>query len=102
MTLGSTCFAPGRVLARSSFPLDSPNPQTPFPAFTVCGEGGSGHGTRARRPRREEERVARRGRDCFPLDSTRWQCPPPVGGDTTPPVITLTEPTNASLISSVP
>jgi alpha-tubulin suppressor-like RCC1 family protein len=40
--------------------------------------------------------------DCFPLDSTRWQCPPPVGGDTTPPVITLTEPTNASLISSVP
>ena len=42
------------------------------------------------------------GQDCFPLDPTRWQCPPPVGGDTTPPVITLTEPTSAQLISSVP
>jgi alpha-tubulin suppressor-like RCC1 family protein len=40
--------------------------------------------------------------DCFPLDATRWVCPPPVPGDTTPPVITLTEPTNATLISSVP
>ena len=42
------------------------------------------------------------GVDCFPLDPTRWQCPPPTGGDTTPPVITLAEPTNATLISSVP
>jgi alpha-tubulin suppressor-like RCC1 family protein len=42
------------------------------------------------------------GQDCFPLDPTRWQCPGPVGGDTTPPVITLTEPTSAVLISSVP
>ena len=42
------------------------------------------------------------GQDCFPLDPTRWQCPGPVGGDTTPPVITLTEPTTAVLISSVP
>jgi alpha-tubulin suppressor-like RCC1 family protein len=40
--------------------------------------------------------------DCFPLDPTRWQCPPPVGGDTTPPVITLQQPTNATLISVVP
>lgn len=42
------------------------------------------------------------GVDCFPLDPTRWQCPTPTGGDVTPPVITLTEPTNATLISSVP
>jgi hypothetical protein len=42
------------------------------------------------------------GVDCFPLDATRWQCPSPTGGDTTPPTITLTEPTNAVLISSVP
>jgi hypothetical protein len=40
--------------------------------------------------------------DCFPLDRTRWLCPTPPGGDVTPPVITLAEPTNASLISSVP
>jgi alpha-tubulin suppressor-like RCC1 family protein len=40
--------------------------------------------------------------DCFPLDATRYQCPAPQGGDTTPPVITLTEPTNATLISSIP
>jgi hypothetical protein len=40
--------------------------------------------------------------DCFPLDPTRNQCPPPQQGDQTPPVITLTEPTNAVLISSVP
>jgi Bacterial TSP3 repeat len=40
--------------------------------------------------------------DCFPLDPTRSQCPAPTPGDTTPPVITLTEPTNAVLISSVP
>ena len=42
------------------------------------------------------------GIDCFPLDPTRWQCPAPVPGDVTPPVITLTEPTNAVLVSSVP
>jgi alpha-tubulin suppressor-like RCC1 family protein len=42
------------------------------------------------------------GTDCFPLDPTRWQCPSPTPGDTTPPVITLTEPTNATLISVVP
>jgi hypothetical protein len=42
------------------------------------------------------------GVDCFPLDPSRWQCPSPPGGDVTPPVITLTEPTNAVLISSVP
>jgi len=42
------------------------------------------------------------GSDAFPLDPTRSQAPPPVPGDTTPPVITLTEPTNAVLISSVP
>lgn len=40
--------------------------------------------------------------DCFPLDPTRSTCPPPVPGDTTPPTITLTEPTNAQLISSNP
>ena len=40
--------------------------------------------------------------DCFPLDATRWQCPPPVGGDITPPVNPPTEPTNAVLISSTP
>lgn len=42
------------------------------------------------------------GAECFPLDPTRSTCPPPTPGDTTPPVITLTEPTNAQLISSVP
>jgi hypothetical protein len=40
--------------------------------------------------------------DCFPLDSTRSQCPAPTQGDTTPPVITLAEPTSAALISSIP
>jgi alpha-tubulin suppressor-like RCC1 family protein len=40
------------------------------------------------------------GADCFPLDPARSQCPPPNPGDTTPPVITLTEPTNALLINS--
>jgi alpha-tubulin suppressor-like RCC1 family protein len=42
------------------------------------------------------------GPDCFPLDSSRSVCPPPVPGDTTPPLITLQEPTNAVLISIVP
>ena len=35
------------------------------------------------------------GADAFPLDPTRSTAPPPVPGDTTPPTITLTEPTNA-------
>jgi alpha-tubulin suppressor-like RCC1 family protein len=35
------------------------------------------------------------GPDAFPLDPTRSTAPPPVPGDTTPPTITLTEPTNA-------
>jgi alpha-tubulin suppressor-like RCC1 family protein len=42
------------------------------------------------------------GTDCFPLDPARATCPAPTPGDTTPPVITLAEPTNAALISSVP
>ena len=40
--------------------------------------------------------------DCFPLDPMRNQCPQPQPGDTIPPGITLTEPTNATLISVVP
>jgi alpha-tubulin suppressor-like RCC1 family protein len=40
--------------------------------------------------------------DCFPLDSSRSQCPSPGQGDTTPPVITLTEPSSAVLIGSTP
>jgi hypothetical protein len=35
--------------------------------------------------------------DCYPLDATRWECPEPTQNDGTPPVITLTEPTNVSL-----
>ena len=35
------------------------------------------------------------GADAFPLDPARWQLPPVVPGDTTPPVITLTEPRSA-------
>jgi hypothetical protein len=42
------------------------------------------------------------GQDCFPLDPTRWQCPVPNPTDHTPPVITLTYPSNATLSSSVP
>jgi hypothetical protein len=42
------------------------------------------------------------GADCFPLDPDRDTCPPGTHTDTTPPDITLTEPTNAVLISSVP
>jgi alpha-tubulin suppressor-like RCC1 family protein len=42
------------------------------------------------------------GTDCFPLDPTRWQCPPPQPGDTTAPVITLSQPTNATLVNVVP
>lgn len=41
------------------------------------------------------------GTDCFPLDKTRSACPPPVPGDTTPPGITLAEPINHTLVSSV-
>ena len=37
------------------------------------------------------------GTDCFPLDPTRTTCPAPQPGDTTPPTITLAEPTNAVL-----
>jgi alpha-tubulin suppressor-like RCC1 family protein len=33
--------------------------------------------------------------DAFPFDATRSTAPPPTPGDTTPPVITLIEPTNA-------
>ena len=42
------------------------------------------------------------GLDAFPLDPTRWTAPSGTPGDVTPPVITLTEPTNATLISSIP
>ncbi len=42
------------------------------------------------------------GADCFPLDPTRTTCPIAQPGDVTPPVITLTEPASAVLISSVP
>ena len=42
------------------------------------------------------------GTDCFSLDVTRWQCPPPQPGDTTPPIITVSEPTNTVLIGSIP
>ena len=42
------------------------------------------------------------GEDDFPLDPERHEAPPPDPYDTTPPTITLTEPTNATLISSIP
>jgi K319-like protein len=42
------------------------------------------------------------GVDCFPLDPTRWLCPPFDPNDHTPPVIQLREPVGAVLISSVP
>jgi hypothetical protein len=42
------------------------------------------------------------GADCFPLDASRSVCPAPNPGDVTPPTITLTEPTNATLSSSMP
>lgn len=42
------------------------------------------------------------GTDCFPLDASRSQCPPGDPNDHTPPTITLSEPTNAELISSNP
>ncbi len=42
------------------------------------------------------------GADAYPLDPTRWEAPAPDPNDTTPPVITLEEPTNAVLISSIP
>jgi len=37
--------------------------------------------------------------DCFPLDATRHVCP---SGSPQPPHITLTEPTNTTIISIVP
>jgi hypothetical protein len=40
--------------------------------------------------------------DCFPLDPSRSECVPPDPNDHTPPLINLTEPTNAVLISSLP
>ena len=42
------------------------------------------------------------GTDCFPVDATRSTCPVADPNDHTPPVITLTEPTNATLTSSIP
>ncbi len=42
------------------------------------------------------------GDDAFPLDPERDEAPEPSPGDSTPPTITLTEPTNATLISSIP
>jgi hypothetical protein len=42
------------------------------------------------------------GADAYPLDPTRWDGPPPNGGDTTPPLVTLTEPSSATLVSVVP
>jgi hypothetical protein len=42
------------------------------------------------------------GEDAFPLDPERDEAPEPSPGDSTPPTITLTEPTNATLISSNP
>ena len=40
--------------------------------------------------------------DAFPLDPARTAAPEPTPGDTTPPGMTLTDPTNATLISSIP
>ena len=42
------------------------------------------------------------GADCFPLDPERSECLLPQPGDTTAPVIRLSEPTSALLVSSVP
>ena len=42
------------------------------------------------------------GTDDFPLDPTRTTAPSSNPSDTTPPTITLDEPTNATLISSIP
>jgi hypothetical protein len=42
------------------------------------------------------------GEDAYPLDPTRSEEAPPVPGDTTPPDITLTMPSNAVLIQSIP
>jgi alpha-tubulin suppressor-like RCC1 family protein len=42
------------------------------------------------------------GDDAFPLDPERDEAPDPTPGDSTPPTIALTEPTNATLISSNP
>ena len=42
------------------------------------------------------------GTDAFPLDPTRSEAPASNPSDVTPPILTLQEPTNASLVSSVP
>lgn len=42
------------------------------------------------------------GTDCFPLDSTRNQCPSADPNDHTPPTVTLGEPTDAVLVGSIP
>jgi len=42
------------------------------------------------------------GQDCFPLDPAPRPCPVSDAADHTPPVITLTEPTNAVVLSSKP
>jgi len=42
------------------------------------------------------------GADCFPLDPIRSSCPTSNPSDITPPVLTLQQPTNATLISVVP
>jgi len=42
------------------------------------------------------------GVDAYPLDPERWEPEPPTPGDTEPPIILLTEPQGAVLISSIP
>jgi len=55
------------------------------------------HGTDPFRVDTDEDGV-NDGIDAFPLDPTRWQAPAPDPNDHTPPIITLTEPTNAVLL----
>ena len=42
------------------------------------------------------------GIDAYPLDPGRWEPEPPTPGDTEPPLIFLTEPQGAVLVSSIP
>jgi alpha-tubulin suppressor-like RCC1 family protein len=42
------------------------------------------------------------GVDLYPLDPGRWEPEPPTPGDTDPPIILLTEPQGAVLVSSIP
>jgi hypothetical protein len=42
------------------------------------------------------------GLDAYPFDPTRWEEPQPDQGDTIPPTIILTDPSNAVLVSSIP